>query len=148
MTLLRAILRILKTLSRGFAANVIWQQCCRNHTLSWKFLGIMLHFLSKFLQETCKNFLYLQEFSVLARYICSCKILARNLWCERFLQDSCKKSLGEYLGNVDHLLPFFPGEHTVFPRELCSNITFLLLSSHLARKSDNYRVSPIIRPTR
>ena len=63
-----------------------------NHTFSWKSLRFFLLFFPRFLQETCKNFLYLQEFSALA------KILARNLWYERFLLDFWKKSLGENLG--------------------------------------------------
>ena len=58
--------------------------------VSWIYLTVSCKLLARLLQE----------FQVLGRYICFCKILSRSLWCERFFQDSCKKSLGEYL--IEH----------------------------------------------
>ena len=53
-------------------------------TFSWKFLGFILRLLARNLQES----------SVLAIYIRSCKILASNLWCERFFQEISEGYIG------------------------------------------------------
>ena len=56
------------------------------YTFPWKFLGSFLNVLARFLQGSCKTFLYLQENSVFSWFLQkisdkneSCKIPARNL---------------------------------------------------------------------